>query len=225
MKKHISEKVLEKIKDENVKMKPRGYFRAYSLAWLAISGLLFVLATLMVSIIIYHVANIYSLNLITQKPFLILSVFPYFLFAVAVLLMFFVSRTYRKSRNTCRHEEWMLFAVLIFGVLLIGFSMHSHKFNRLFWHPLEKNNVYQKVVVTPRSFWSKPQKGTLSGMVISKKNGVVILKTWDGKKWKVTIPNKQKTHSGMIAPRSVIKMVGELENGSHFTAQKVWQWQ
>lgn len=224
MKKHISEKVFEKIKDENVKMKPRGYFKAYSLAWLAVSGSLFVLTTLIVSVIIHYVANIYLLNLIIQKPFLVLLAFPYLLFAITILLMFFISRTYRKSRDMCRHEEWMLFSVLIFGVLLIGFSVHAGKFNRLFWHPLEKNSVYQKVVVTPRSFWSKPHKGTLSGVIISKKNGVVVLKTWDGKKWEVTILDKQKARSNIVAPRSIIKMVGELKDDNNFTAQKVWQW-
>lgn len=226
-KKRISNKVYDKIQSEDVKMKPSCVFVFRSWLWLGISGLLFLLATLFVSFDAYYLDAMECSSVIMQKPLLLLGALPYFLFLVTVVVIFLAAMAYRKSRSCCRHENWVLLGILIFGALLIGISAHFAHLQNKMRIAMEKKAFFDEMVVTPREFWFQPEKGTMSGMIVSSESEEkVMLKAWDGSKWIVTatdgeslfLVNKKGNRTRMI------KMTGTKEDERHFEARTVWSW-
>lgn len=221
----ISKKVYKKIKEENIQMKPCGYFRTQSGAWLVVAGAFFMLTAVTVSLGLFYLESYKPATMLVYKPILFIFTLPYLFVALSILLLFLSAKCYRKSRNMCRHEEWILFSVLVMGSFMIGFTIFSTHLDWRLRLKLEQSNVYQKMVMTPKYFWTSPEKGTLSGVVIKKtQEDIVIVKNWDGTKWNVLIINKKDIHPQKTEPRSVIKMIGEKGDNRHFVAQKVWQW-
>lgn len=225
MSKKISEEVYRKIKKEDVQMKPCGYFKARSSFWLIVSGLLFAVTILLVSLDIYYVVNLEPAEVIFRSPSLLLLALPYFLFALTIFLLYLTSRAYRRSRNMCQHEEWMLYTALIFGSFLIGLSVYAANMDSTFRKPMEKSVAYQKVVMTPKYFWSRPDKGTLSGVVLEKKqNGLMVMKSWNGKQWTVVVIDERKDSDKQVIYSRMVKMIGSKNGNDQFIADRVWQW-
>lgn len=225
MSEKISEKVFEKINNDKVKMRSCGYFRTKSGAWLVAAGMLFMLTAVMVSLGMYYIESYKPAFMLVYKPVLFIFTLPYLFIAASILLMFSSAKCYRKSRNMCRHEEWMLFTVLLLGSFVVGYSIYSTHLDWKLRLKLEKSGVYQKMVMTPKYFWTSPDKGTLSGVVIRKMDAdVIVVKNWDGTKWNVLVLDKKDIHPEKTEPRSVVKMVGEKGENRHFVAQKIWQW-
>ncbi|MEA2006678.1 MAG: hypothetical protein U9O20_00755 [Patescibacteria group bacterium] len=226
-KKRISKKVYDKIQSEDVKMKPSYVFVLRSWVWLGISGFLFLLATVSVSFDAYYLDAMESSQLMIQKPFLLLSALPYSLFLITIFVIFLAAMAYRKSRSCCRHENWVLLGILIFGALLIGISAHFAHLQSKMRLAMEKKVFFDEMVVTPREFWFQPEKGTMSGMIVSTDSErKVMLKAWDGSRWKVTTTDDESlffvNKKGNCT--RMIKMTGTKEGERHFEARTVWGW-
>lgn len=225
MSEKISKKVFEKIKKEDVKMRSCGYFRICSFFWLSVAGFLFLLTTLIVGLDFYYLFNIKPWALFSHKPILVLFSLPYFFFAITILLFCLTAKSYRKSCNLCRHEEWMLLAILVFGVVLISLAINQGGIDRVYRVPLEKNKVYQKLVVDPKRFWSRPEKGVLSGVILNqKKEDIMTIRLLDGHDWEVLIPDGVEIRSDEMTEGKYIKMIGKKNDNKTFVALKVWRW-
>lgn len=221
----ISEKVFKKIKSEDVKMKPSYLFIACSWAWLGVSGMLFLVATLLVSLVTHYICTLEPIELLSMRSLILLSAFPYFLIAVTIGMLFLAAVAYRKSRNYCRHENWMLIGVLVFGALLIGILIHDAHLDHKLRVAMEKNILYNNAVVTPKEFWFQPEKGTLSGLVMEKDDqGNIWVKSWDGIKWKVNTNENFFNQNKPSIERGMIKMIGQKNDTYQFEAQALWNW-
>jgi hypothetical protein len=150
---------------------------------------------------------------------------PYLYILLAVVFLVLSAKAYRRSRNYCRHEEWILFLVLIFGSFLIGSVVYSNHLDKNFRLNLEQHETYRHLVMTPKYFWSQPAKGTLSGVVVNKaEKDVIVVKCWDGKKWFVVLLDEKDISPQKTDVRSVVKMIGEQGEEENFIAWKVWAW-
>lgn len=222
---HISEKVFDKIKSEQVKMKPNCLFVIRSCMWLGISGVLFLVATLLISLGAYYVHILEPIDLLGMHPLILLGAFPYFLIAATIGMLFLATKAYRKSRNYCRHENWMLVGVLVFGAFLIGIAIHCARLEHRVRIAMEENTFYNNMVVTSKEFWSQPEKGTLSGLIIKTDDrGSIWIKSWDGSKWKVNMNENSFNQIDPLIEMRMIKMVGQQKSRHQFEAQAFWNW-
>ena len=208
---NITNKVYEKIKSDDVKMRPSCIFLFRSWLWLALAGLFFVAATILVSFDTHYVASLQPFDLIFEKPLLLLSALPYILIALTVLFIFFAAKSYRMSRSCCRHENWMLLATIVFGAAVIGSSIYYAHLEHKMRLALEESNFYQNMVVTPKEFWNRPEQGTLSGVISSEidTRGNVTLTGWDGTKWMIVREENANISNCIFEKQTSVKMVGK----------------
>lgn len=222
---HISEKVFNKIKSEEIKMKPSCLFMICSWAWLGISWMLFLAATLLVSLNTHYIHTLEPIDLLGIRPLILLEAFPYLLIAITIGMLFLAAKTYRKGRNYCRHENWMLVGVLVFGALLIGVTIQYAHLEYEIRMAMEKNTFYNNMVITPREFWSQPEKGTLSGLITKTDGqGNIWIKSWDGSKWKVNVDKSCCKQDDSSIEMRMIKVIGQQNGSRQFEAQSFWNW-
>jgi hypothetical protein len=219
----ISSKVLKKINEEKVRMKPGCFFVARSWFWLLVSGALFFFSVAFFSVTIHYIDLAEPSALIFSRPWLLLSALPYFFIILSILFLIFSALAYRRSRNCCRHEDWMLVGMLFFGVFVVGVSAYdAHLENRLV-ERMEQSQRMNAFVKTPVEFWCQPEKGTLSGIVGGELGQQAIeLKSWDGRFWIVHI--SQEKDQKLAKRKMPIKMIGQQEAEASFMAQKVFGW-
>jgi hypothetical protein len=224
-KERVSRKVLQKINDEQVKMRPSCIFLATSWLWLLVSGFLFFLAVAFFSVTIRYIDFAEPTVLLFKKPLLLLSALPYFFIILGVLLLIFAALSYRRSRSCCRHEDWMLVGMLFFGAFVIGISVYDAHLEDNFVERMEESERMNAFVKTPVEFWYQPSRGTLSGVVATRLDDQVIeLKGWDGVIWVVYI--SENGDQEFIKRKMPIKMIGhkQEEEDLSFVAQEVFGW-
>lgn len=219
------EKIFERIEKGDLKMRSCCFFVARSWLWLLVSATLFFAGAVFFSVIIRYVIVAEPATMIVERPLFFFSILPHVLIILAVLTLVFSALAYRKSRDFCRHENWLLLVFLFFGSILIGFSIHGARLDEKIVQKIENNGRMNSLVQTPIEFWSKPHRGTLSGIVgrISADDLSFDLISWDGRLWRVS-SNQTNWGSPLIKERSPVKMIGRIDGETVFAAKKVFGW-
>jgi len=215
----VSQKVFQKIDGEKVQMKPKCYFTACSLAWMAGGALVFFLAVLLFVELFFSLSVLKPIAFLRYRSLWDLFFFFHLLpWLVAGALVYLAARLYRQSRKVCRHEEWMLLVFLSSVALLSGiiFSVAGKKL-------LDEKDL--TAVNLAIKYWSLPQQGTFSGKVNRVKSSVRLeVCDWKGHIWEVDV---SRCHCPDIQtnPHGVIKLVGQTTALNEFEAWEGWFWE
>lgn len=219
----IREKVFQKIKGGEVKMKPSCFFVAVSWFWVFVAVALFFFAAAILSVVIRYVDFAEPGAMLVHKPFFFLFSLPYFLIAMFIFLLVFSALAYRKSRNCCRHENWMLLGMLFLGAVTLGFSVYDAHLEAKVAEKIEKSRRINSFVLTPEEFWYQPEKGTLSGVVSERiSEDSIRLQSHDGVFWRVV--SIKKIQPELARRKAFVKMLGERQGEYLFVAQEVFPW-
>lgn len=221
----ISKKVFEKINSDQVEMKPAYYFLIKSLFWFAVSGLCFLLALALVYLGALLFFDFHSLAVLTINPGHWAAFYPLAAIAIAFVLIYVSARLYRRCRRKCRHEEWMLFGSLVLLAVSWTFFFFSIDEEYLAIRAMEEKAFLKKTVMTPKEYWSRPARGTLSGVVIRKnlQNNIYIIRDWQGNPWMVHTGKCDCRREEIFIPLNAVKMAGEKKE-AYFYAFRAWQW-
>ncbi len=133
---------------------------------------------------------------------------------------------YRKTSLGYRTETSKLKGIIFLGTIIIGTVSYQSKLSlvldRVFGEHVPFYFEWQKQKL---HVWSQPEKGLLSGRIISVEKASIVITDLTGRVWQVQIKDAMIRHRVQLRKDEVVKLIGRSEGGNHFVAQEVRPWQ
>jgi len=229
--KNISEKVFKRIKDNNIKPKPRWYFVTKNyFIWLTF-GISVLLGSFTFSIIlfmfkqldwdIYHyLGDSFVKTVFISLPYLWLIFFILFIW-VAYYNFIHTKRGYR-----FRFISILLISLIISAIL--GTGLYYNGFGERLENVFSKNiPYYNRLIYTCEKQWMQPHRGLLAGIITKtelSKNSFMLIDLHNNH-WKIDISKTIWKGKLTPSPGLKIKLIGKIENNNIFKAIEIRPWQ
>jgi hypothetical protein len=225
----ISKKIFEEIQKKKVAMTPKWHFVFFKFLTFFLLFLIFLLIVTIFSLISHLILH-FELSEITRKNFDIQAVIhslPYFWFlilgiAIVLWILEFFKTSYGYKIKIGFLVPSFLLTAFVFGLgfHFFGAGDYAEKF-------METNfSFYGKVVKTPKDFWLQPEKGFLSGKIVSRDEEAksLILKDWDGENWEVDYAKAIMAKGVELKSKKSIKVIGKEDGKNQFEAEEIGAW-
>ena len=230
MEKSISQKVLEKIKQEKISPKSRWNF------WLCRAGVLIVLVGCLILgaisvAIIFDLFSQFEMERIANRPSGMKIIFlslPYVWFVLLAIFLVLIVMEFIKTRRGYKYKTKNVALVFFVAVIFLGGFFYSLGFGQKIEDCLEKYfSIYTQITKTPKAVWSQPERGLLSGIIIMDNEAschCLKLRDWQEEIWEV-----EYSKAG-IRPRvrknagEMIKVLGTDLGGHKFEAEEIRPW-
>ena len=216
--KDISKKIVEKIKNNGVKMKPAYCFIFTSFLWFGAGAIVFFFALLLLAFGIHYFNEYEFLGLLIVGHFSIWMTIPILFIMGSIFLIYLSSRFYRRGRICCRHEEWMLLTaiglVVFFGIFILAGLEGFEK-----WRDgIENHRIMEKIIPSGQSFWSNNSNKRISGKVVEIDGDYILIEKDLNCLQKVETKN-----CGCEIPKmgEKVKVFG-FPDVQYFQAKKIW---
>lgn len=229
--KNISDEIFKKIKDNNIKPKPRWHFLTKNYFIWLMFGFSVLLGSLTFGIILFMITQLdwdvyhylgdsFLTTVFISLPYLWLIFFILFI-AVAYYNFIHTKRGYRFRFISILFISLIISAILGTGFYYNGFS---EKLDNIF---LEKIPYYKNLTYTCENQWMQPQKGLLAGTIgeIELFKNSFKLIDFDSNQWKIDI--NDTLWKGKLTPSTglKIKLIGEISGENTFKALEIRPWQ
>ncbi len=228
---NFSDKVLETIKQKDIKPRPKWYFlaRDFTLWFLVI--LTTFLGGLAFSLILLFL-RFQQLGLNYPRPLgkldWLLASIPYAWLIVFFLLISVIYFNLKHFRKSYKYPAYVLIIASLLGSVIIGFITVGFDGHRQMNEEFSRRLPFYGPVFDARlNSWDHPNNGALSGRVESLGAGGFILNDLHGHKWQI-IFNQQdnfskKTQEIKINQRVIIN--GQIVDQGIFLAEEVLPWE
>jgi len=224
---NLSEQVLERIKRENItpRTKQMCRFCDYATWTTSVASLLFgsVSFGIFLDIVLSNDWDIFGI-IGEGRVAYFLSVIPYLWVVFALAFLFYAryffnntDRGYNYLRASTGIASISLSAILGVGLYYFGIARGIDDYL------VATIPYYHEVTGNHTALWSQPEKGLLSGEVLSVSDEMFALKDWKGELWKITfLPEIESP----IFPKEgeKIKMTGKVKGPGSFEARDIHPW-
>jgi len=227
----ISKKVLNKIKKDQIKPKPKWEFLLKKSVFWGLFGLSIIIGGVAASIIIFMImTNDWDIprHLGNSTPAFIFKTLPYFWI---IILSAFIGIAYYNFKHTDTGYKYRFSLFVVINILIsviIGFGLFNFgaakRIDKAF---LDHAPLYQELNHKPRvQMWTQPENGLLGGEVIEllEDNQFQIIDFQD-KKWIIINTDPKSLEKPPIKEGIIIQSVGEIIDNSTFKAIKIRVWQ
>ena len=219
-------KLLAKIKQEKINPKPRWQFllKNYTVWFAGILSLLIGAAAISVMIYLFRFNDweIYDQTKKTFLEFFILTL-PYYWFVFLGLFVLIISYNFKHTNKGYRYPSILLVGTsiilsIVFGVIFY-FAGLGEKLDDILGRQAP---FYDQLINRHIDFWSQPNEGRLTGLVIDKDDkGEFVLVDKGTEEWLVSMENAEQYPGAEIVIGQPIRVLGE-ETGNHsFKADKI----
>ncbi|HPN96925.1 MAG TPA: hypothetical protein PLK35_04125 [Candidatus Moranbacteria bacterium] len=225
----ISQKVLEKIKEEKVLPKPKWRFSLRrSLVGLALLAFL-TSGSLAFSLIVELLDRLETGNMMGRPNGfrLLFAGLPYFWFLLLALASFLAVFDFLRTRNGYRYRLKNIALVFVVIIGSGGIVFYTLGVSDKMEDYLEKKiSFYEKITRTPKTFWLQPDEGLLSGVVMKsdEKCHCLEMMDWNREIWNVDYSKADIRPKVNMAEGEAIKIIGEELEKMHFEAQEIKPW-
>ncbi|PWB38330.1 MAG: hypothetical protein C3F02_04975 [Parcubacteria group bacterium] len=231
MSQELEQKVIENIKEQHLKPRPRWQFLAKDYVFWGLGFLAILIGGLTFAVIIYMFLNsdweVYSLFSDTIAVH-IFTVLPYFWILFLVL---FVIVAYYNLRHTNKGYVFSL-------PKLIGAAVGLSMLLGVFWYNLGLGYTIDNILTDNVPFygqhfskhtqrahlWQRPEEGFLVGVVSERQGDTVWLNDFTGNVWRVTLADLEGPWLMEITSGSPVRLVGEVVGEDTFKALRLLPW-
>lgn len=217
-------KLLAKIKDSKMSPKPRWQFllKDYMVCLSGILSLLIGSAAISVMIYLFKFNDweIYEQNKKSFLEFFILTL-PYFWLIFMALFVFIVSYNFKHTKKGYRYSSFILASASVLLSIILGSLFFVAGLGEKLDDILGRGMPFYDHVINPHvDFWSKPDDGRLSGMVIDKsEDGAFVLIDRAEESWAVNIEEANPYPEEMVAIGMPIRVIGAVTRDNEFKAE------
>jgi len=229
--KNISNEVLKKIKDNNIKPKPRWYFITKNYFIWSVFGISIILGSFAFSMVLFIIKQLdWDIYHYVGDSFL-KTVFISLPYLWLIFLILFIGVAYYNFTHTKRGYRFKFISIFLISLIIsttlgtgLYFNGFSEKLENIF---LKKIPYYGRLVYSCDEQWMQPKRGLLAGTIIE--TGLLennfILMDLDDKRWKIEAG--KATWKGKIAPEIdlKIKLIGKPIDDNNFEAMEIRPWQ
>lgn len=170
----FNDKLLAKIKEENLTPKPRWQFLLKGYVLYVAGGLALIVGSLAVAVMIYLFKfNDWSIYSETRKSFaeFFLLTLPYFWLVFLGLFVFIVYYNFKHSPRGYKYPTTLLVVISIASSLLFGGVFYTLGMGEEVDSVLgQRAPLYDRVFNPNVHFWSQPEEGRLAGLVIEQED-------------------------------------------------------
>ena len=228
-------KLLEKIKSRNINPTARWKFILQNTFSWGAFFISVILGGLAFSVIIFSFSQeevILFSHFSHSKIEFFLGILP-FLWIIFVFLFFIFS--YFLLRHTKRGYRYPLFIVLggsisisiLVGIVLF-FNGGAEKFEKIF---SQKIHLYEGIDEKKEKFWISPEKGFLSGQIISlnindeeSEERRLEIRDFQGNEWRILYKENSVRQKVLLEKNEKIKIIGETTAENIFSAKEIRPW-
>ena len=223
-----AEKIIQKIKDENIQPKPQWQFLLTEWGKKSLFLLFIVSGSISFSVILFA---------ISQSEFKLLShlshsKIEFMLVMLPVIwlcfLIVFLGASILSVLNTGRSYKWSFSRwtgystalCLALGTLFF-IAGRAQWFEKSFETHIES---YESIADKKLKIWSQPDLGTLSGEIVSLDDSSLQIKDWNGKIWQVDFTDAFIAPVVSLEEGAIIKMSGRKVGDNKFISDKIRPW-
>ncbi|MBD3238597.1 MAG: hypothetical protein GF332_03090 [Candidatus Moranbacteria bacterium] len=227
----ISEKILTKIKQDQIKPTAKWKYTSRDvLIWITIS-LTIVLAGLVTLLLIFTLKNIdwnlYELLSYSRLRFLLITL-PHVWIVLLIAFLMTSLLAYKKTRKGYRHSMLGIMGAVLIALFIVGLLAYYFGWDRKLHHAFEdKVPVYRKMAPGPERQWSHPRMGLLGGKIVKVESAQTFkLEDFHGRVWLVIMPEEQNPRAVTvkIIPGEKVKIIGRPVKNHVFQARLVRAW-
>ncbi|MFZ2975973.1 MAG: hypothetical protein WA055_05110 [Candidatus Moraniibacteriota bacterium] len=229
MESSISQKVIEKIRQEKISPKSRWNFLFCRSAIIVL--LIFCVIAGAVSLgIIFSIFSQFEAGKIISRPHgagILFWSLPFVWIILLVLFLILSVAEFVKTRRGYRYQTKYVGGIFLIIIVIVGTFLYAFNFSDKAEDYLSENfPAYNKIVRTPQKVWSQPEEGLISGEIVQnkKEEKKIYLKDWNEEIWEVDYS------SALVRPRvkkeigEKVKIIGEKESKNQFKAQEIRPW-
>lgn len=223
-----STRLIEKIKEQQMKPLPRWRFTIkYTLIWL--SFILCVLfGALAFSVILYAIQQLdfdIARHMSHSTIELVLSLVPYLWIIALIIFLVMAIFSIKNSRKGYRFTSPSLVGFATGLSILVGtlffISGGAGWLENAFANEV---SIYEGIEERKEQIWSLPEEGYLSGTIISASDNIIDLKDLKGKYWKVSYEGADIVPAVHLTDGEKIKLMGKMTSENTFKANMIRPW-
>ena len=229
--KNISNEVLKKIKDNNIKPKPRWYFITKNYFIWSIFGISIILGSFAFSMIIFIINQLdWAIYHYIGESFL-KTVFISLPYLWLIFLILFTGVAYYNFIHTKRGYRFKFISILLISLVIsitLGTGLYFNGFSERLENVFsEKIPYYNRLVYSCEEQWMRPERGLLAGTITETglPENSFILKDLNNNQWKIEA--SKAIWKGKLTPATglKIKLIGKVINNNNFKAMEIRPWQ
>lgn len=223
-----AQKIIEKIKSDQLKPIPAWKFRFKKILILFFYLLFVLIGAVSFSIILYSIqqADFDLLNHMehsTIEFLLVLAPVVWLSSLIIFLLASIYSAQYTKKGYKITKSRWLILSTGLSMALgtLFFITGGANWFENSFANNLE---IYQSIQEKKISIWNQPNEGRISGSIIDYKSDTIFLKDFQGHRWNVITENAFMSPRVLLEKGEEIKVNGSLLSDTTFHGTDIRPW-
>lgn len=224
-----SQKLLEKIQSEKISQKSHWRFVLKNAFFWTLFAFSVIIGALSFSVILFAF-NQTDFDLISQmadsRIEFFLGLLPFFWIFSCVVFFLVSVFVIRHTKTGYRYSPSLIFGSSIVLSIVLGtllfFTGGAEKMERIF---AENIPVYKSFEERKISRWSMPEGGFLSGRIVEREEGMLIIEDWNNKKWEVDFENAVIKGKLLLEKDEKVKMIGKISGDNIFVAEKICPWE
>jgi hypothetical protein len=224
-----SDKLIQRLRQENVEQVPAWKFKFSSGLILSIFLAAVLLGGLAFSVILYSLreTGFWALEHLEHSGWeMVLSVLPFiWLFLILVFLVIAIySIQFSKKGYKLALGRWVMYSVAL--SVVIGTIFYLGGGGQWLEKTFETRlSFYQSVQEKKAKMWMQPKEGFLAGTLIETTPDFLVLKDFEGKEWKLYYENAFIAPIVNLEVGEKVKLNGEMISDSEFQVTDIKPWQ
>ncbi len=210
----ITQKVLERIEEEQVAPRPAWQFTWKNRAYWFLFALLLVSASGALSAMLFSFANAgWEFASVTNDNFadFFWAVLPSVWIIAAIVVLFLAYENFRQTKHGYRLPFLTAAGFGVLGVLVAGFALYAAGFGQVVDEDLGGHLPFYKPTFNrQQTMWTHPDHGLLAGEIVDvdPDNLSFRIKSFDGQVWNLSSADLSPRSRELLMSQRVVRVVG-----------------
>jgi hypothetical protein len=218
----FDQELLTKIKQAGLEPKARWRFLLANYAVWLVGSLALLLGAATVSMLIYLYAANQPLRVSNLGELLLVTV-PLFWLLCLGLFIWLVCLNFKHTKRGYRYPVWLVLAATVAASLLLGIGLHGWGLSgRLDDLLVRRAPRYYSLVNPGLRFWSEPERGRLSGMIVVQvAEGEFLVESIDRREWLLAAEGAKMAPAAELRVGRPVRALGKLVDNNRFEAGEI----
>ena len=225
----ISNKILKKIKNENLKPKPKWEFLLKNYIFWGAFIISIVIGRLVASVAIFRIINNDwdIAGRLGHNPVTFgFKTMPFFWLIILAIFIFIAYYNFKHTKKGYKFQLPLTIAASIIASIVLGFAFFGAGIaKQMDEQALRRIPFYQSLNFDNRmEMWAQTDKGVLAGEITKITRGSIEIESLEGGRWTVNTIAVPEHLLASLEEGMVVGVIGEKEEKGVFSAEKIRPW-
>jgi hypothetical protein len=226
---NTTDKIIKKLKQENIQPRPRKYFVLRNIVLWGFFGVTVFVGSIAFSALLFRLSNaswgIYK-NLGRHPINHFFLTIPYLWIGLVVIFSILAVYNFRHTPRGYRYRPILVIVISVLAGMVIGTILFFAGYGNYFDYKLVNSRPFRGFVEEPyQKTWSQPEKGLLGGKILEiHSDDNFVLGDFEGKSWLIEFRGEKRGQKKFILPGENLRLQGEVISENIFTAFEIRPW-